>query len=196
MEKIHPLIGKEIQECFIIGDISKQILDEQYNIIEKIIGMTWFPNMKCVEIGSWTGLSAVIIGTVIKRVFGKLYSIDWYKGSKSGPTHLHINSQEARIRFFENIKKFDLEDTIEQLRMTSQEASKFFDNETLDFIFIDGDHSYNSVKSDIELWYPKLKYNSIISGHDYDSETGVIEAVNEKFNNKFDSEKGIWWIRK
>jgi predicted O-methyltransferase YrrM len=53
------------------------------------------------------------------------------------------------------------------LRMTSREASKLFKSESLDFIYVDADHSYESCKEDIELWWPKLKKGGIFSGDDY-----------------------------
>ena len=38
---------------------------------------------------------------------------------------------------------------------------------TLDFCYIDADHSYDSVKNDLDIWLPKIKINGIICGHDY-----------------------------
>lgn len=53
------------------------------------------------------------------------------------------------------------------LRMTSEKATKQFSNGYFDFIFIDGDHSYESVKQDIEMWLPKLKEDGVLAGDDY-----------------------------
>ncbi|MBT5491708.1 class I SAM-dependent methyltransferase, partial [bacterium] len=39
--------------------------------------------------------------------------------------------------------------------------------QTLDFIYIDANHTYESAKEDIQLWYPKIKVGGMISGHDY-----------------------------
>lgn len=52
------------------------------------------------------------------------------------------------------------------LRGLSLEAVKIFANNTLDFVHIDGDHSYESVRADILAWYPKLKSGGILAGHD------------------------------
>lgn len=66
-------------------------------------------------------------------------------------------------------------------RMTSEQAAPLFDDESLDFVFIDGDHSYEACSLDIRLWWPKLKPGGLLSGHDYVDEKnyGVIKAVNE-----------------
>ena len=42
-----------------------------------------------------------------------------------------------------------------------------FEDESLDFIYIDANHAYDFVVEDINLWFPKLKKGGIFSGHDY-----------------------------
>ena len=186
------------QNRFIVNNISKQIQDGQYKIIEELVHICACPNMQCVEIGSWTGNSAVLIGTIVKRVLGKLYSIDWYLGGKA-EEHLKETAEIIDVRkvFLDNINFFNLNDTVEQLPITSEEACKNFENDYLDFIFIDGDHSYEMVKKDINYWLPKLKKGKIIAGHDYynDDYTGVKKAVDESFSNAKHL-KEIWWIKK
>lgn len=66
-------------------------------------------------------------------------------------------------------------------RMTSEQASKLYADESVDLVFIDGDHSYEGCSTDIRLWWPKVKPGGILSGHDYrtDKDYGVIRAVQE-----------------
>ena len=52
-------------------------------------------------------------------------------------------------------------------RMTSEEAASIIPNQTLDFCYIDADHSYDGVIQDLELWIPKIKEGGIICGHDF-----------------------------
>lgn len=47
------------------------------------------------------------------------------------------------------------------LRMESIRAAKLFKDEQLDFVFIDANHSYKSVKEDIEAWWPKVKKGAL-----------------------------------
>jgi len=42
-----------------------------------------------------------------------------------------------------------------------------FENESIDFVYIDGNHSFNYVLMDILLWLPKIRKGGVISGHDY-----------------------------
>lgn len=50
---------------------------------------------------------------------------------------------------------------------------------SLDFVFIDGDHTYEACRRDILAWLPKLKSSGWITGHDYHEFPGVKKAVDE-----------------
>lgn len=72
--------------------------------------------------------------------------------------------------------------------------------ESLDFVYIDGDHLYEPVKKDIELYWPRVKPGGLFAGHDYPGEQGVYQAVNERFGKSGFSNKGRqpgdWWVYK
>ena len=72
-------------------------------------------------------------------------------------------------------------DRAKVLRMTSEQASRQFLDGSLDFVFIDGDHSLEGVRLDIACWWPKVRSRGVLSGHDYRSERnyGVVQAVHE-----------------
>ena len=70
------------------------------------------------------------------------------------------------------------------IKKDSIDAAKDVPDESLDFVFIDADHSYKSVKKDIEVWSKKVKVGGIIAGHDYyvfpsSGNRGVVDAVDE-----------------
>jgi predicted O-methyltransferase YrrM len=69
------------------------------------------------------------------------------------------------------------------MKSFSVDAVKAFVDESLDFVFIDGNHTYDYVKEDIEVWTPKVRKGGIVSGHDYyktkAGNVGVIKAVDE-----------------
>lgn len=66
---------------------------------------------------------------------------------------------------------------------SAHNASKWIADESLDFVFIDSNHSYEAVKQDINDWTPKVRKGGIVSGHDYYNgkwnKMGVIQAVDE-----------------
>jgi predicted O-methyltransferase YrrM len=51
-----------------------------------------------------------------------------------------------------------------------------FKDRSIDFLFLDTEHSYEHVKEEILAWYPKIKTGGIIAGHDFDFK-GVHRAV-------------------
>lgn len=64
-------------------------------------------------------------------------------------------------------------------RKTSDEAVDEFEDESLDFIFIDGLHTYDQVLKDCYNYYPKLKKSGLFCGHDYSVIQDVGKAVRE-----------------
>lgn len=61
----------------------------------------------------------------------------------------------------------EFKNRVDILRMKSEEAAPFVPDNSCDFIHIDANHSYEAVKRDLELWYPKLRAGGVMSGHDY-----------------------------
>jgi hypothetical protein len=52
-------------------------------------------------------------------------------------------------------------------RMTSIEAAPRVPDGSLDFVYIDARHDYESVKEDLEAWCSKVRPGGILAGHDY-----------------------------
>jgi hypothetical protein len=72
------------------------------------------------------------------------------------------------------------------------------------FVYIDAEHDYESVKADIAAWWPFLMSGGILAGHDYDKAVlpGVVQAVDE-FSKVNDIETFVtrealpsWWMVK
>ena len=78
-----------------------------------------------------------------------------------GDTGQELNYQETinRLSFFSGI--------LDIKRMTSKEASFLVKDNSLDFVYLDAQHSYCSAKEDLELWWPKLRMGGIMAGHDF-----------------------------
>ena len=87
------------------------------------------------------------------------------------------------------------------IRKTSEEAVKDI-HEPLDFVYIDGNHSYEYVKNDITLYYPLVKRGGVIGGHDYTLYRckGIVRAVNEFVQQRsrigFYAVFPDWWVVK
>ena len=65
----------------------------------------------------------------------------------------------------------------------SVEAAQGFEDESIDLIFLDGDHGQEYVARELDAWIPKVKTGGIISGHDFYCE-GIRTAVYERFDQK------------
>ena len=90
-----------------------------------------------------------------------------------------ISDERAKARYeycLGRLKSFN----VEYMIMTSMEAVKSFDDNSLDFVYIDGLHTFDAVMSDLIFWSTKVRPGGIIAGHDYYEfyQGGVIQAVN------------------
>lgn len=93
-----------------------------------------------------------------------LHSIDaWlhYPGYRD-----HV-SQEKLDRFYETAKARLLRYRVDVIRMKSVDAAPFFDDHSLDFVYIDGNHEFLHVTQDIAAWEPKVRRGGIVAGHDF-----------------------------
>ncbi len=145
------------------------------------------PNFLAIEIGTWKGYSASILGKKIKETGGHLYVVDHWRGIEGWVKE----AQERDIFrvFTNNMRILELEEVVHPLVMDSLTASRIFKDNFVDFIFIDACHKYEAVRDDIKNWLPKLKAGGIMAGHDYlrpenvgYGHEGVTRAVNEVFS--------------
>jgi hypothetical protein len=79
------------------------------------------------------------------------------------------------------------------IRETSEVAVKRFDDNSIDFIYVDGDHSYEGCLKDIELYYPKLRKGGIMAGDDLHKD-GVRPAVEKYFKEFEQSDNDYEWL--
>lgn len=125
------------------------------------------------EVGCYAGDFSKILS---KEYDGKILSIDYFDSSD----FLYDDKLEDRCR--ENLK----ETNCEVIKSDSVEYSKIILDESLDWVYIDADHRYETAKADIEAWFPKVRKGGVFSGHDYiknysisGQEFGVWKAVDE-----------------
>lgn len=119
-----------------------------------------------VEVGSAYGESAEIFA----KKFDKVYCIDVWQGI-TADREKHFDEVVARNC---NIIK---------RKGSSTQFLEEFADESLDFVYIDANHSYEYVKSDIENWKKKIKKGGFIGGHDFSYKfLGTIQAVYEHYD--------------
>ncbi|MFO1451970.1 MAG: class I SAM-dependent methyltransferase [Opitutaceae bacterium] len=116
----------------------------------------------CVEIGSAHGLSTCVIALALKQnLHGRLWAVDphlpnAWSDDQAGDTwsDLARNLRRARVSSY-----------VEVVRLKSAEAGPHLPS-AIDFAFIDGDHSYEGVRTDWSLLAPRMTPGGILALHD------------------------------
>jgi len=130
-------------------------------------------NVVGVEVGVLEGIHALGILNGWKSL-KMLHLIDNYIGKRQD----YGDAKEANKQAVANLIEY--QDRIQWHFTSSEEAVKLFDDNSLDFVYIDGCHEYKFVKQDLKLWLPKVKRGGILGGHDYSyNEIGVVIAVGQ-----------------
>jgi len=142
-----------------------------------------------VEIGSYAGESTELFVDYGKCK--KIYAVDPWS-EDYGETKNKISMEKVEKIFDKRLKK---DVNVEKYKMTSEEAVSMFEDESLDFVYIDGSHIHEMVKQDIEMWTPKVKKGAYIGGHDYQM-TGVSSAVHEILGQPTKDFKDDSWVFK
>ena len=118
-----------------------------------------------VEVGVFIGDNAL---SMLKHLnIKQLYLVDPYWNA-------------SRVKEKSRNRLSEYSDKITWIYKSSKEGIEHLPD-NLDFVYLDGDHSYPTVRKEIELYFPKIKQGGILGGHDYLSCPGVKKAVDEFF---------------
>jgi hypothetical protein len=138
-----------------------------------------------IEIGVFEGLFSKEMLSILNP--NKFYMVDIFDGvAKSGNKDgVDYKTIDLGKHFYELTNQYSGDGRVDVVKSYSADFIKSLEDESVDLIYIDGDHSYSGVKSDLENSYSKVKKGGFICGHDYTSPRfdGVVRAVDE-FCNK------------
>lgn len=164
---------------------------------------------RCVEVGVYKGRSMLFLATDLMRhgkgkatVWGVDPGTDWRDDSTmgaSGEPEIHKAGRPDLLKHMEAIKDEWGTVKVVSLPETSLEGAKHFEDESLDLVFLDGDHTKESVWRDIKAWWPKVKVGGTLSGHDFQPAfMGVVNAVNDKFakDPTLQIQGSVWAVKK
>ncbi len=116
-----------------------------------------------VEIGSARGKSTCCLALACKdNGRGKVYAIDPHM---KNPWSDHQTTGDNLEFLLGKVKAYGLQDQVEVIRAISPDAAKGW-NRPIDLIFIDGDHTYEGVKADFELFQPFFSEKALVVFHD------------------------------
>lgn len=135
----------------------------------------------CLEIGSYLGASTSYIGAGIAEKNGTLICVDTWNNET-----MPEGEMDTFVEFCKNTQP--ISKYIRTIRNKSSELLPEDFPEKFDFIFIDGDHSYESVKSDFELVTVLTRKKSKVFFHDSVAYEGVTKVIGEALVS------GLWQI--
>lgn len=139
-----------------------------------------------VEIGVYKAKTSIALLNAFPDLYLSLVDPwkEWEEGSsyrKHKRTGSHTQDKWDEV-YNEAMQNISDEHRAIVCKMTSEEAVDLFKDKSLDFCFLDGDHTYEKVKEDIKLWTPKVREGGVYTGHDYGGRyRGVMKAVNKAF---------------
>lgn len=144
-----------------------------------------------VEVGTYMGrsLAYFTISSLNHEKSGKIYAVDTFAGSEehcdpknqdyipelaTNPDYMY----EQYLKYTKSIKEY-----INTIRGCSVEVSKQFEDDSIDGLYLDAAHDYDSAMSDLKAWYPKMKKEQLLlAGDDWKSHSvrkAVIEFAQE-----------------
>jgi hypothetical protein len=136
-----------------------------------------------VEVGVYFGQYSEHL---LKNWPGKLHGIDPFTNYPKEEYLDGCNLVDLEEAFQEALKlHVAFPDRFFICRWPSVEASVVFEDASLDFTYLDGNHDYKHVSEDIRAWWPKVKSGGVLGGHDYMTRNdefqrcGVEQAVHE-----------------
>ncbi|MDD5649605.1 MAG: class I SAM-dependent methyltransferase [Candidatus Nanoarchaeia archaeon] len=149
-----------------------------------------------IEVGSWIGQSIAFLAVeaINSQKNLTVISIDAFIGNAHNGNEITTYPQLDLFR--KNLEPI-WKDLIVIKSLSHLGASYFLDN-TIDFVFIDADHSLDAVRRDLNCWWPKICVGGTMAGHDF-SHPPVKQAIDEfceKLNKKYIVRGNCWVLRK
>jgi predicted O-methyltransferase YrrM len=152
-----------------------------------------------VELGCYKGKSTSFIGVEIHKQKRDInfFAIDSFEGATNSTDANEVKAYEG-ISEIEEAYTYNVSqigNKIKTIVSLTDEAAQYFEDGSVDVLFVDAGHSREAVLNDLKAWYPKMKNNSIMAGHDWTSWPGVKEAFLEFFKREPDKiENDCWFI--
>ena len=152
-----------------------------------------------VEIGVQKGATFKHLLNTCKDL--ELYGVDIWslKGVRwDGTTSADLQNDTESINYgyYINLRKW-IEKTAKGrghlIRKFSLDGAKDFEDDSLDFIFIDATHTYEQVLEDMHAWIPKVRKGGLICGDDYNKKFPGVEQAVKEYGHPFEVDQPVWW---
>lgn len=177
-------------------------------------------SLHMLEVGSWVGESAILWASSCGIADCKVLCLDAWKPYKSAPGAMNeaLVNEDVRAVFDANVRLAGLEGVICSAKVDAPSIAWALGE--FDLIYLDGDHSYNAILSDLRTFAPHVRYGGYFCGDDLEyqfGDTDIVEpdiranshldgykgghpgvtvAVNEFFGGRVSSYNGFWVMQK
>lgn len=139
-----------------------------------------------VEVGTWRGdFSLKMIRLLSPKKFSAVDPYRIFPGMVSAPGS-EYNAQADLDKLAQSVKNLLENNGASLIREKSVDAAAHFQDNSLDLVYIDGDHTLAGVQQDLAAWWPKVKVGGIFCGDDYNPgktgkgfDYGVVAGVNQ-----------------
>lgn len=147
-----------------------------------------------VEIGTFFGQSTIFMASLIKQSGKKIHfdTIDSLWQIDADVRRGDHPKSFYDYRFSEQLKDIPIDELIKaHYRLCEVDSYinlmigdsrwlwKWYEPDSLQFVYIDGDHNYEIVKLDIDNWWSRVKIGGYLGGDDIDAYPSVLKAMNE-----------------
>jgi Methyltransferase domain len=144
-----------------------------------------------VEIGCWQGKSS---SEIAKSIFPKtLYCVDTWQGNigegENHPTVLLSKERDVYMEFLANMNELTAGNYY-AIKMDGDQFLSGLKNDSIAFLHIDATHTYEAVRSTMDLAMPRMSPGSLICGDDYG---GPVERAVRDFINNPNVDGQFWW---
>jgi predicted O-methyltransferase YrrM len=159
----------------------KRALEIEYTCTERTDELRWLAHQasihdNIVEIGCFKGTTA---RAMADNTHGIVTCVDFWP------------DENIYLTFRENLRDLN---NVNIIRRKSVDAAKLVRGSTFDFVFVDADHEYESVRDDILSWKPMIRPGGICAGHDRQW-NGVRQAIDELCPGHKVGAGAIWYVQ-
>lgn len=116
--------------------------------------------LRCVELGTWRGASAIAQARVLRQWGGRLTCVDTFAAGPDGEPRMLDEWQR-------NIAAAGVKDAVDVIVGRTVEVAALWAGGPIDYLYVDADHTFESVTADLVAWWPHVRLGGVVAGDDY-----------------------------
>lgn len=137
-----------------------------------------------LEVGSWQGKSTSYLArAVADSNNGHMYAVDHFMGNVGKENLYFVDGGCLKDNFLKNIQALNLNHVVTLFPCHSEQAYQSLSDLNIRLLFIDGDHTEDGVKKDIELFCQLVRKGGIVVFDDFDRTSPGVVLASEKWVN-------------